>query len=117
MKNHHHRLKRIETSTGPGREGDAHLLNFITDGELQEIIAECDAASQGEPHPTPEEVRAIERCTDADLAASLFDGRPELLSRCRERLALYLAETRGQSVPTWPWQWLQRRIDAGTDPA
>ncbi len=112
MNRHHNRLRKTEGTAAPGREGEARLLlSMITDSELEEIIAECEAP-QNEPDP-----RAVERCTDAELAAPIFAGRPDLESKARARMAVYLSETKGQAVRAWPDVWLKRRIEAGRDPA
>ena len=84
------RLKRIEKAaavmTGNTTSDiDAQqLLNEITDEEL-EAIAGPDS------HTTPETKKA----GAAILAAVIFDGHPELLARCKQRISTNQQNERG----------------------
>ena len=65
------------------------LLDAITDEELKEQIAELDAKLGGPM--SDEQMRALADsmpvCGYAERARHIFDGQPELLKRCEERLA------------------------------
>lgn len=114
---HAARLARLERMTRPRRadtEAEARaLVDCVTDAELEALITEAGGTcTDAELWAAVDESRAA-GATDADLAATIFDGRPDLLATCRARLAAYKRETAGQSCKPWIWDWLRRKLAAG----
>jgi len=96
------------------------LVDCVTEAELEALITELEAliteaggtCTEAELWAAVDESRAA-GATDAELAATIFDGRPDLLATCRARLDAYKRETAGQSCKPWIWDWLRRKLAAG----
>ena len=89
------------------------LVDCVTEAELEALITEAGGTcTEAELWAAVDESRAA-GATDAELAATIFDGRPDLLATCRARLDAYKRETAGQSCKPWIWDWLRRKLAAG----
>ena len=76
MKNHIHRLRKIEATaapTAPGEEAEAlRLVSLLSDAELAEAAQGCGEA------PPPDHRHGPESMTEGRLALLLLDARPDL---------------------------------------
>ena len=81
-------LKSRSNQPSEAEEREAReLVSFITDAELAEMIAELEGGASYTIEELARQVGPVHDCSYRERARIIFRGQPELLAKCRERLA------------------------------
>ena len=112
MKNHMHRLKRIETAQ-PRR--DVSLLRYLLLPSerlavIQELRRRLGLKDTTLPPATGKrpDWESRKRLTDAEVMEIRFRTCPELKARVLARADAYREEAEGKNPPPRPWDWMKK---------